>query len=81
MPDQRVRLRYPFRIRWRNIQVGTYCRTVQRCIAERRILFLGLIPMWWPVENAKWRDTECDALSDIENHKALQSRKPVRYVE
>jgi hypothetical protein len=33
------------------------------CIAEKRVRFLWLIPMWWPLNN--WRSDEETARIDI----------------
>lgn len=67
-----------YRIRWARIQRcnGRTCWPARMCIAERRVRFLWLFPLWWPAELSKWRDTEAEAERDIQADKYHQSMLP-----
>lgn len=53
-----------YRIRWAHVQ-GPWHGTRRMCMAERRNLFLGLFPMWWPLWRGDWRFSEAEAENDI----------------
>lgn len=66
-----------YRIRWARIDVGgQHVHMEKRCIAERPVKFLGLFPTWWPLPNGTWRDSEEEALRDIENDRRLYQPLP-----
>ena len=49
---------------------GYRCWTERRFIAERRVVSLGFVALWWPV-TGDWNKTECEAKRDIEYHVSL----------
>lgn len=67
-----------YRIRWAVVERcnGYRCWPERMCIAERRIRFLWLIPIWWPTDVSAWRLTEEKAARDIERDRALCAPLP-----
>lgn len=65
-----------YRIKWAVVQRcnGYRCWPERMCIAQRRVRFLWLIPMWWPVND--WRMTEGEAEADIHHDINLRSPLP-----
>ncbi|WP_162252699.1 hypothetical protein [Rhizobium sp. Root483D2] len=53
-----------YRIRWGLVH-GSWIGRRRMCLAEKRVRFLWLIPMWWPLEHADWRFDEKTACADI----------------
>lgn len=62
-----------YRVRW-GIVNGAGDRREKRCLAERRVSFLGL-PFWWPLSNGGWRTGFSQAEADIDAD--IQLRKPL----
>jgi hypothetical protein len=67
-----------YRVRWARITVcGRFDTHVERmCIAERRTRLFWLLPIWLPTTNADWRNSENQALLDIEEDRALHQPIP-----
>jgi hypothetical protein len=72
-----------YRIRQAVVEVcnGWQCWRDKRFIAERRIRFLGLIDIWWPVADGAWRESAKAAKRDLEHDNWLRSplSKPIYF--
>ncbi len=53
-----------YRIRWAKV-IGPWRGRRRMCIAEKRVRFFWLFPIWWPVEHAEWRLDENACQADI----------------
>jgi hypothetical protein len=56
-----------YRVRWANVTgpwKGGRCRM---CLAEKRVNFLWLFSMWWPLEHGEWRHSEVECQRDIDH--------------
>jgi len=63
-----------YRIREGVVEVcnGDTSQKQRRFLAERRVKFLGVIPIWWPVTDDKWRASRETAMLDAEHDAYLQ---------
>lgn len=65
-----------YRIRWARVFVPSARSKQRMCIAESRILFLWLIPMWWPLDGCNWRSDEGRCENDIANDVRINEPLP-----
>ena len=67
-----------YRIRWSIITVGDGYRLYRerRCIAERRVMLFWIVPVWVPLFGADWRESEEQALRDVEYDRYLRDPLP-----
>lgn len=70
-----------YRIRWAVINIVNskgllFDRKERRCIAEKEHILFGFWPIWMPVDNAEWRQSDAQAMRDIEEDKILHDTLP-----